>query len=192
MRIGALTGMRLEEIARLRVKDTAGGEFDIRQAKTKAGVRRVPIHPALEPLVVRRTAGKAPEAYLFDELKDPPPGGKRERSSKASERFTAYRRAIGIEERGENQRQSNVDFHSFRRWFITKAEQAGQPPHVISWVVGHERAGETLGRYSGGPATDQMKAVVAAVQLPKDAPAKSPGGKRMGDGRWTEAVRRPG
>jgi len=53
--------------------------------------------------------------------------------------------------------QSNVDFHSFRRWFTTKAEQAGQLPHIIDAVAGHQRPGETLGRYSQGPSVAQMR-----------------------------------
>ena len=30
-------------------------------------------------------------------------------------------------------------------WFTTKAEQAGQPPHIIDFVTGHKRPVETLG-----------------------------------------------
>jgi hypothetical protein len=73
-----------------------------------------------------------------------------------------------VHERAEGQRQSRIDFHSFRRWFITAAEQASQPPHIISGVVGHEegRKGMTLGTYSGGPSDVQLRACVEAVQLP--------------------------
>jgi integrase len=59
-----------------------------------------------------------------------------------------------------------VDFHSFRRWFITKAEQAEQPVHFIEALVGHKRPGMTLGRYSAGPLMAQFRAVVEAVTLP--------------------------
>lgn len=51
----------------------------------------------------------------------------------------------------EGKRRSLVNFHSLRRWFITKAEQAGQPESIIAAVVGHKRQGMTLGGYSGGP-----------------------------------------
>ena len=37
----------------------------------------------------------------------------------------------------------------FRRYFITKAEQADQMEHIIAAVVGYKRTGMTLGRYSG-------------------------------------------
>ena len=42
MRVAALSGMRVEEIAQLRVRDTAGGLFKIVQGKTKAARREVP------------------------------------------------------------------------------------------------------------------------------------------------------
>lgn len=184
MRIGALSGLRINEIGRLTVGDCADGVFNIRKAKTKAGIRRVPIHPALKPIVARRVRGKGADAFLIEELsarKD----HKTDRAAKASERFTAYRRELGIDERKDGQRQSNIDFHSFRRWFVTKAEEAGQPPHVISAVVGHAegRKGMTLGRYSGGPSEAQMRAVVESVKLPKGAPADKHDGPKMGDGR---------
>jgi integrase len=185
MRIAALSGMRIEEIGRLTVADCEGGVFNVRVAKTKAGVRRVPIHPDLGPVVARRTAGKDRAAFLIEELR---PVASGERSAKASERFTDYRRRLGVDERGEGQRQSNIDFHSWRRWFATKAEEAGQEPHIISAVVGHKlgRQGMTLGVYSGGPSEEQMRAVVESVRLPPGIPAEKTDRPRMGDGRWPQ------
>ena len=174
MLIAALSGMRIDEIARLTVDTSAGGVFRVTEGKTAASVRELPIHSALAATVQRRQLGKAGQDRLFDELKAPP-SRKKELSAKASERFTAYRRAMGVDERVEGQRQSNVDFHSFRRWFITKAEMAGQPPHLISAVVGHAegRKGMTLGTYSGGPSMDQKRVVVEAVNLPRGATVES-------------------
>lgn len=181
MRIAALSGMRISEIARLTVETSADGVFRVTEGKTASSVREVPIHPDLKRLVDQRRCGKTEDVRLFDELKDSP-SRKKEISAKASERFTEYRRKLGIDSRAEGQRQSDVDFHSFRRWFVTKAEMAGQPPHLISAVVGHVegRKGMTLGTYSGGPSRKQREAVVAAVRLPKGAPVASPGGPIMG------------
>jgi len=193
MRIAALSGMRINEIGRLTVADCAGSVFNIREAKTAAGIRRVPIHPALKRIVARRSKGKGGDAFLIEELsarKD----HTTDRAAKASERFTAYRRDLGMDERKDGQRQSNIDFHSFRRWFVTKAEEAGQPPHIISAVVGHAegRQGMTLGLYSGGPSEAQMRAVVESVKLPRGAPADKHDGPRMGDGRWSQGDRSSG
>lgn len=181
MRVAALSGMRVNEIAHLRVKDTAGKVFDVVDAKTENGIRRVPIHPELKALVTRRTRGKAPGAYLFDELRGPA-SNPRNRAHTAIQRFSQYRRRLGVGTTGEGRRQADADLHSFRRWFITKAERADQPPHLISAVVGHARQGMTLGRYSDGPSEDvQMRRVVDAVKLPKGALKESPPGLRLGE-----------
>lgn len=68
----------------------------------------------------------------------------------------------------EGKRRGLVNFHSFRRWFITKAEQAGQPESVIAVVVGHKRPGMTFGVYSAGPLLEQARACVEAVKLPEE------------------------
>lgn len=168
MRIAALTGARLEAIVDLRADGCAKGNFLFKPQKKEKGVRAVPIHPDLADIVKRRTEGKGPSDSLFPEW--PPPmksTSKRERSFKASNAFTAYRREVGVDDRVEGKRRSLVNFHSFRRWFITKAEQAGQPESIIAVVVGHKRQGMTLGRYSAGPSKEQARACVEAVRLPK-------------------------
>ena len=58
MLLGALTGMRLEEIFRLKVSDCAGGVFQVRRSKTASGERQVPIHADLVEVVERRCKGK--------------------------------------------------------------------------------------------------------------------------------------
>ena len=164
MRIAALSGMRLEEICELQVGDCEDGEFNIRSAKSAAGVRQVPIHADLAAIVARRRADKPANAFLIEDLPDTPG---RPRKAPASQSFTRYRKRLGIDEKADpDQRQSNVDFHSFRRWFTTKAEQAGQPPHIIEAVTGHVRHGMGLGRYSAGPSREQYQACVDAVRLP--------------------------
>lgn len=166
MAIAALSGMRIEEIAKLIVADVQRGCFDIKIAKTPAGEREVPIHSGLAAIIKRRTDGKSPTDPLFPELPIPKPGSPVERSQKVVKAFTNYRRKMGVDDVVEGARQSRIDFHSFRRWFITKAEQAGQHPHIISAVVGHKRLGITLSLYSGGPLEEQFRACVEAVKLP--------------------------
>jgi integrase len=164
MRIAALTGPRLGVICWLRVKDCTGGTFTFQPAKKELKERKVPIHSSLMDDVAARCIGRGPDEYLLHELHT---GTKPEAvTNTASVAFINYRRRLGVEELGIGRKHSNVDFHSFRRWFTTKAEQAGQPPHIIDWVTGHKRPGETLGRYSGGPSIDQLRACVEAVRLP--------------------------
>jgi len=165
MSIAALSGMRIDEIAKLRVRDIVNDCFDIVEAKTTAGVRMVPIHSGLKGIVGQRMTGKAGDDWLFPELPEPKPGSAVERSQYVVKAFTTYRRRVKVNDVPPGARQSRVDFHSFRRWFITKAEQAHQPPHFISALVGHKREGMTLGRYSAGPEVEQFRAVVEAVHF---------------------------
>jgi integrase len=167
MRIGALTGARLDAIVCLTVKDCQEGLFMFKPQKKEPAPRAVPIHSDLQAIVAARVAGKSEGDDLFPEW--PPPKSStslRERSFKASNAFTAYRRGVGVDDCVAGKRRSLVNFHSFRRWFITEAERAGQPEHIIAAVVGHKRQGMTLGRYSSGPAIEQARACVEAVRLP--------------------------
>jgi integrase len=173
MRIGALTGARLDAIVCLTVKDCQDGLFMFKPQKKEPAPRAVPIHSDLQAIVAARVAGKSEGDDLFPEW--PPPKSStslRERSFKASNAFTAYRRSVGVDDCVEGKRRSLVNFHSFRRWFITEAERAGQPEHIIAAVVGHKRPGMTLGRYSSGPAIEQARACVEAVKLPSVKPGK--------------------
>ncbi len=167
MRIAALSGARLDAIVDLKVKDCAGGIFVFKPQKAEPKERAVPIHPYLDEIVAKRTEGKMPEDDLFPEWPAPrKTGSMRERSFKASNQFTAYRRKVGVEHVIAGKRRSLVNFHSWRRWFVTKAEQADQSEGIIAAVVGHKRTGMTLGRYSAGPLIAQARRCVEAVKLP--------------------------
>jgi integrase len=167
MRIAALTGCRLDPIVCLRVKDCRDGVFVFKPQKKEKSERLCPIHSHLVEIVERRTKGKAPDDPFFPEWPGPKNAAtKRERSFKTSNQFTAYARSVGVREELEGRRRSLVNFHSFRRWFITEAERAGQPESLIAAVVGHKRQGMTLGVYSAGPLIEQARACVEAVKLP--------------------------
>lgn len=168
MRIGALSGMRQAEIITLWASDVTFGEddigiFDLQHGKNRNAARPVPIHPDLVGLVKRRLKGKSGSDPLFPELalsKDP--------ADTFGKRFASYREAQGVEDMREGQRRSLVNFHSFRRWFVTEAERAGEPESIIAAVVGHAggRKSITFGTYSGGPSDDQKRRCVGAVSLP--------------------------
>lgn len=165
--LAALSGMRIEELCQLRVRDCQGGAFTIREGKTEAAARSVPVHTLAAPVVARRCADKKPSDFLFHELDASGPDDKR--SAPASKRFTRYRRGVGVDDTRDGLRRSLVNFHSFRRWFITKAEQAGIPGETLKIVVGHKREDITFGVYSGGPSDEQKRACVEAIRLPDGA-----------------------
>ena len=171
MKVAALTGARLDAIVSLKVGDCEGGAFTFMPQKKEKQPRSVPIHSELAAIVLRRTAGKEADHGLFPDWPGPKKAG-RERSSQATLAFTRYRREVGVEEMVPSRRRSLVNFHSFRRWFITKAEQAGQPENIIAAVVGHKRKGLTFGRYCAGPLAEQMRQCVEAVKLPNSNRAR--------------------
>jgi integrase len=167
MWIAALSGMRREEISMLRVADCVDGIFNIRRAKTRAGQRLVPIHPDLSAIVARRCTNQPADAFLLPELGPAPqPDAVRGRGTLLGQRFERHRKSLKVEDNPDGRRRSLANFHSFRRWFVTEAERAGQPPWLIESVVGHARTGMTLGVYSNGPSMEQMRVVVEAVRLP--------------------------
>ncbi|MBS1019553.1 hypothetical protein JK205_11545 [Gluconobacter cerinus] len=125
MRLALLTGARQNELASLTVgrvlnQDRTDGElWGIQvtddEAKTKNSVRRIPLHPLVQPIIARRLkeAGEGNvDASLFPECK--PGGTGMKRGHFFSQRFTDFRRdVLGRETDGE------VNFHSFRRCFVT-------------------------------------------------------------------------
>ena len=179
MRVAALTGARLEAIVDLRARDVDLKAMTVtfKPQKKERGPRTVPLNSHLGGILARRLQGRSGADDLWPEYPVPSRStSQRERSFAASREFTEYRRAVGVDESIPGKRRSLVNFHSWRRWFVTKAEQAGQPEHLIAAAVGHKRPGMTLGRYSAGPLMDQLRAVVESVRLPL-----SQGGERQGD-----------
>ncbi len=167
MLIGALTGARLDAIVDLKVRDTEHGCLLFKPQKRETAARYVPVHPDLVEVIARRTRGKGPDDDLFPEW---PPvrkaGSMRERSFKASNRFTEYRRIVGVDEVVAGKRRSLVNFHSFRRWFSTRMERAGVPGEMISAIVGHKRSSITLDVYSEGPHMRAARRAIAKLKLP--------------------------
>ena len=174
--VAALTGMRRDEIANLKVKHIQDRIIKVPGTKTAAAVREVPVHPDIEVIFARRTEGKAREAFIFDELPEQT-NPARGRGAPVSQSFTRKRRALGVDDTPEGARQSRVDFHSWRRWFIRQAVNAleegatGFTAWTIADVVGHSKEDGplpmTMGRYPGKAPIKALRACVEAVQLPK-------------------------
>lgn len=166
MAVAALTGARLDAVIDLRVDGCAQGIFKFKKQKKEKHVRHVPIHPDLHEIVSRRIRGKAATADLFEDWPPPAPPSKKPRSSYFSKRFTAYSKSVGVREEVEGKRRSLINFHSFRRWFITKLEREGVNGDLIAAIVGHKREGMTLGLYSSGPELQAALDAISLVKLP--------------------------
>lgn len=175
-RVAALTGMRRDEIAWLRVRHISSGIIKVYGTKTKNAKRDVPIHPDLAELFARRAHGKEASAFIFHELPDQKSSA-RGRGAPISQAFTRMRRNLGVEDKVEGMRQSRIDLHSFRRWFIRKGVEAleqgakGFTAWTIADVVGHSNEDGplpmTMGRYPGRAGVEAMRACVEAVRLPQ-------------------------
>ncbi len=173
MCVGALTGMRLEEIGELTVDACRNGEFDVVVSKTAAGKRKVPIHSKLVSLISRRVDGKAGAEFLFPNL-PASKGWDDKRTAGVSKLFTAYRRGLLVDDRRIGARRSKVNFHSFRRWFATMAEDAGNLENVVARTMGHKKGMEiTFKTYSKASARDLVIACIESVQLPPHKPAEN-------------------
>lgn len=179
MRIAALSGMRIEEIFRLRVSDCKGNLFRVANGKTDNARRKVPIHSSLTAIIKRRSEGKPQSAFLIDDLPDTPPKSRDSRSDPAVKRFTRYRRKQGVDERPNGKKVSNVDFHSFRRWFIRSARNAmlKANPGFDAWtfpaVVGHTEGVDrpkaldmSQQHYAGHDFEEARRKLVESVKLP--------------------------
>jgi integrase len=146
MEVAALTGARLDAIIRMRVD---GDTIILPPQKKERGPRTIPLHSHLQ--------GSLRESHTWQWTN----------SGAASALFGLYRRKVlGPDPPGR--RRAVANFHSWRRWFISKAERAGVDERIISDVVGHARRSMT-GRYSAGATMEQMRVCVESVRLPSPA-----------------------
>jgi len=160
LRLGLMTGARLDELCELQAADVDLKErtISIRQGKTEAARRVIPVHRAVWPIVTRRVEG-AQGGQLFPELALGGPDKKR--SWYASKRFTTFRRRV-------LGKDDTVDFHSLRRTFATYLDHAqGRSkavyPSIIAQLMGHEKPNLALSAYSGGALVKHLRTAIAAL-----------------------------
>ena len=87
----ALSGMRLDELRRLRVAQCGRGTFRIGECAANPGPREVPIHSALVRTTIRLTRERAGDAFLIRDGADF--GGV---PSPVQQQFDACRAAVGV------------------------------------------------------------------------------------------------
>jgi integrase len=138
--IAAYTGCRINEVVNLKRQDISLNKdrqsLIVRESKTGAGVREVPLHPQI--------------ISIFEgewEFKDS--------SDALSKRFGRLTRSI---------RKQGQTFHSLRSSFITFLEQAGAPENITAAIVGHKIQTMSYGLYSAGPSYLQKLSVVKMIK----------------------------
>lgn len=158
IRMGAYTGFRQDEICQLTVDDVVDVEgircLTLRDSKTKAGHRTVPIAEKLLPMVnelVESARQRGDDYLLPNETVDR--YGKRSRNM--SKQFTVLKQKLGF---------SDVyDFHSIRRTVATLLEQAQVDELHAARLLGHKIKTMSYGLYSGGASMDVLKKAVDTI-----------------------------
>lgn len=153
--IGAYTGMRREEICQLtRCDVTEDGGLIVREGKTAAAVRRLPIHPVLVPLI-RSLMETSTDGYLICGLLR---GGRdHRRGHYLSKRFTKVRRKLGL-------RSSQTVFHCFRKSLAQRCEDKGVPESTTELIGGWSRGRRmSYGLYSPGPSFETLRESISRV-----------------------------
>ena len=154
-----LTGMRSGEICGLLASDVISkgnlGRFiqiqpnEIRQLKSKAAEREVPLHTKLEQFL---DTSLPQQGRLFPTLT-------------VDKVVKAYAKL-----RITYPNLTGTVFHSTRKWFITQCERTGVPEHYTATLVGHHTARSTnkltYALYSGGISDVQKREIVDGIHLP--------------------------
>ena len=109
------TGARREELCSLRVEHVKGDRFEIVDAKTKAGVRTVPIHRKISKTIKLLVKDSA-DGYVLSGLK---PNANGDRGEAIGKRFSRLKRSLEFSDKHT--------FHSWRGTVITMLERAGVP-----------------------------------------------------------------
>jgi integrase len=144
--IGSYTGARIEEICSMKIEHVslAKETISITDSKTDAGIRTIPIHHQILPLVTRLTKSST-DGYLISGLTF---NMYDDRSNAIGKRFGRLKVELGYSD-------LHV-FHSIRKTVVTALENAGVTENVTADIVGHDKPRITYGLYSGG-ATMQVK-----------------------------------
>lgn len=149
--VGLLSGMRLEEICKLKIEDIVIEDkiycFSVTPpAKTKSSIRKVPIHSYLinELNILDYVKSRTGKDYLFD-LKRVEVKGKLKHSHEYGQEFGIFRENFVSEKRRD---EDLVSFHSFRHTFSTRLNAGRVQDNNISRLLGHivKKTNET-GRY---------------------------------------------
>ena len=154
IRLAMWTGCRIEELCALKVGDIAEDRFTIREAKSAAGVRIVPVHVELQP-VINRLVKESRDGYVVSGLTFNKYG---DRSNAIGKRFGHLRTGQGF--------NASFVFHSIRKTVVTILENAGVSENVVADIVGHEKPRITYGLYSGGATLEVKREALVKLVYP--------------------------
>lgn len=149
--LAAHTGCRIGELCKLRIADVQGDIITIRDAKSAAGNRQVPLHSAIQGLVQRRMGNRVGEEFVLDYHT-----GYRDRASLLTQRFSALKKRLGY--------GPELVFHSIRKTVATMFENAGVAETTAEAILGHEHKSMSYGLYSGGPSAELKRKAIETIR----------------------------
>ncbi|WP_294640844.1 site-specific integrase [uncultured Aureimonas sp.] len=169
--VGLHSGMRLGEIIQLGHSDvrTESGVtfFDIRpdaeekRVKTRAGIRRIPVHSGLVALGFLDFLKRAKRNGSTRIFADVPRGEDGYWSTVFSKWFSGHFLSVAGVTRPK------VVFHSFRHTFEDAMRDADLSPSLMDAMQGHSESGER-GRYGSGHKLTTLADAMAKVTIPVD------------------------
>lgn len=164
--IALFTGVRREEVARLRPDDfdTSNDVWLLRiqathgrHLKSKAGIRDIPIHSRLVKLGLKDFVdGSERGQPLFPELR--PTGAYKEHGEQLGKWFRTYRHSLDL-------KSAHTDFHSLRHSFVHCLRDGGVPIDLIALLVGHEYGGITANIYGRQVSIRQKQEALERLNL---------------------------
>lgn len=142
IRIAAFTGSRIEAICDLSTDDVftaADGRLSFHfDDKTDAGIRDVPVHSSLEPMISQMLASASSnKGYL---IKADTANQDNDRSTGIGKRFSRLKMQQG--------HGVGFDFHSIRRTVVGMLFKINCPEAIAADIVGHEKPTMTYGLYN--------------------------------------------
>jgi integrase len=154
IRLGMWTGARIESLCKLRVENVREGFIRIKDDKTEAGNRDVPIHSKLES-TLERLVKESTDGYVLSGLSANKYG---DRSDPVGKRFGRLKADLGFGE-------AHV-FHSIRKTVTTLLENAGVSENIAADIVGHDKPRITYGLYSGGANLETKRKALEKLAYP--------------------------
>jgi integrase len=151
--LGAYAGCRLSELGEMKVEHVTADALRVMKGKTDNSVRYIPLHPVIADMV-KKLCKASKDGYLIDGLLRGGQDGKRGYN-------TGTRLAAILTK--HDFAQGELDFHSLRRSFAQRCEQANIPESTAQLLTGHARQSLTYGLYSPGPEFPTLQEAIGKV-----------------------------
>lgn len=155
-KIAFYTGCRIEEVCQLKLENIIIEDgiksIYVEEGKSNASIRKIPIHPALQPEIDEMVKNVDSEGYLIHSS-----GGNKYqiRSDNISKAYGRIKTKMGYDKRH--------NFHSIRRTVITTLHHNNVPPLTLSSIVGHETGTITFDVYSEGASAKQKYDAIKTI-----------------------------